>query len=144
VKLLIDTHVFLWWDTQPTSISPVLLTSMRDEATEIFVSAASVWEVAIKRAAGRLAFRQEICSAIAAHGFDLLPITGNHAEQVGNFPRYHRDPFDRMLVAQATVEGLVLGTQDPKMAAYARSTFRPVAWLGGLRRAWRCPRLMVN
>jgi PIN domain nuclease of toxin-antitoxin system len=118
VKLLIDTHVFLWWDTQPTRISPFLLASIRDEVTEIFVSGASVWEIAIKRAAGRLTFGRQICSAIAAHGFDLLPITGGHAEQAGNLPRHHRDPFDRMLVAQATVERMVLGTQDPKMAPY--------------------------
>jgi PIN domain nuclease of toxin-antitoxin system len=118
VRLLLDTHVFLWWDAQPASISPLLLAAIRDEATEIFVSVASVWEIAIKRAVGRLGFRQQICSAIAAHGFDLLPITGGHAEHAGALPRHHRDPFDRMLVAQATVERMVLGTQDPKMGAY--------------------------
>jgi PIN domain nuclease of toxin-antitoxin system len=118
VKLLIDTHVFFWWDGQPASISPLLLATIRDQGNEIFVSAASVWEIAIKRTAGKLSFRHEVCSVIAAHGFALLPITGEHAEHAGNLPRHHRDPFDRMLVAQARLERLVLGTQDPKMGTY--------------------------
>jgi PIN domain nuclease of toxin-antitoxin system len=118
VRLLIDAHVFLWWDARPESIFPPLAASIRDEGTEIFVSAASVWEIAIKRAAGKLGFREQIAGAIAAHCFSLLPVTGEHAEQAGSLPRHHRDPFDRMLVAQAALEGMVLGTQDPKMVPY--------------------------
>jgi PIN domain nuclease of toxin-antitoxin system len=71
--------------------------------------ALSVWEITIKRTAGRLGFRR----AVTAHGFALLPITGEHAEHAGNLPRHHRDPFDRMPVAQATLERMVLGRPDP-------------------------------
>ena len=118
MRLLIDTHILLWWDARPSSIAPLLIAPMRDEETEIFVSAASVWEIAIKRAAGRLVFRAKIAQTISAHGFGLLPITGEHAEHAGNLPRHHGDPFDRMLVAQAALEDMVLGTQDPKIAPY--------------------------
>jgi PIN domain nuclease of toxin-antitoxin system len=118
VRLLIDTHVFLWWDPQPESISPSLAASLRDEGNEILVSAATVWEISIKRAAGKLGFRAQICDAVAAHGFILLPVTGEHAEHAGGLPRHPGDPFDRMLVAQATLERMLLGTQDPKMAPY--------------------------
>jgi PIN domain nuclease of toxin-antitoxin system len=118
VRLLIDTLVFLWWDAQPESIPPPLAALLRDEGNEIFVSAASVWEIAIKRAAGKLAFRARVSDALAAHSFILLPITGEHAEHAGGLPRHHGDPFDRMLVAQATLERMLLGTQDPKMAPY--------------------------
>ena len=122
MRLLIDTHVFLWWDGQPASISPSLLASIRDDATDIFVSAASVWEIAIKRAIGKLGFSQPIVSVIAAHGFEVLPITGEHAEHAGELPRHHADPFDRLLVAQAYLERMILGTQDPKMSPYGVPT----------------------
>jgi PIN domain nuclease of toxin-antitoxin system len=109
VRLLIDTHVFLWWDVQPDRVFPLLAHSIRDEGTEVFVSVASVWEIAIKRAAGRLGFDRPVCGAIAAHGFNLLAITGEHAEHAGTLPRHH---------GESAVEGMVLGTQDPKLAPY--------------------------
>jgi PIN domain nuclease of toxin-antitoxin system len=112
--LLLDTHIFLWWDPEPGRIFPRSAASIRDEQTEIFVSAVSVWAIAIKRAAGRLGFDRQVCAAIAGHGFALLPIAGEHAEHAGGLPRHHGDPFDRMLVAQTALEGMVLGTQDPK------------------------------
>jgi PIN domain nuclease of toxin-antitoxin system len=118
VRLPIDTHVLLWWNAQPDRIVSRLAASIKDEAIEIFVSAASVWEIAIKRAARRLGSDQPICPAIAAHGFSLLPITGAHAEHPGRLPRHHGDPFDRMLAAQAMLEGMLLGTPDPKLAPY--------------------------
>ena len=122
MRLLIDTHVFLWWDGQPASISPSLLASIRDDATDVFVSAASVWEIAIKRAIGKLGFSQRIVSVIAAHGFEVLPITGEHAEHAGELPHHHTDPFDRLLVAQAYLERMILGTQDPKTSPYGVPT----------------------
>jgi PIN domain nuclease of toxin-antitoxin system len=122
VRLLIDTHVFLWWDRQPVSISPSLLAAIGDDATDIFVSAASVWEIAIKRAIGKLGFSQRIVGVIAAHGFTVLPVTGEHAEHAGELPRHHADPFDRLLVAQAYLERMILGTQDPRMSPYGVPT----------------------
>lgn len=122
MRLLIDTHVFLWWDRQLARIAPSLLAAIEHDATDIFVSAASVWEIAIKRAIGKIGFSQHIVGVIAAYGFDVLPITGEHAEYAGELPRHHADPFDRLLVAQAYLERMILGTQDPKMSPYGIST----------------------
>jgi PIN domain nuclease of toxin-antitoxin system len=119
VRILVDTHIFIWCDRQPDRVDPTLLAGLRDLRNDIFVSAASVWEIAIKRAAGKLAFAGPIVETAERLGFELLPITGAHAEQAGALPPHHRDPFDRVLVAQATLEGLVLGTQDPMMRPYS-------------------------
>jgi PIN domain nuclease of toxin-antitoxin system len=93
--------------------------AIEDGANDIFISSATVWEIAIKRVTGKLAFAAPIVETVERLGFELLPITGAHAEHAGGLPRHHNDPFDRMLVAQATLEGLVLGTQDPLMRPYA-------------------------
>jgi PIN domain nuclease of toxin-antitoxin system len=118
VRLLLDTHVFLWWNNHPDMITDPLRRAITDRTNEIFISAASVWEIGIKRAIGKLEFTQPIVGAVAAHGFTLLPITGQHAEHAAQLPRHHADPFDRALVAQAELEGIVLGTQDAKIRAY--------------------------
>jgi PIN domain nuclease of toxin-antitoxin system len=122
VRLLIDTHVFLWWDRQPERIAPSLFASIEDDATDVFVSAASVWEIAIKRAIGKLGFGQRIVGVIAAHGFEVLPITAEHAERAGELPPHHTDPFDRLLVAQAYLERMTFGTQDAKIGPYGIPT----------------------
>jgi PIN domain nuclease of toxin-antitoxin system len=93
--------------------------AIEDGANDIFISSATVWEIAIKRVTGKLAFAAPIVETVERLGFELLPITGAHAEHAGGLPRHHNDPFDRMLVAQATLEGLALGTQDPLMRPYA-------------------------
>jgi PIN domain nuclease of toxin-antitoxin system len=118
VNLLLDTHIFLWWNGHANLILPTLGVAIAEPDNEIYVSAASVWEIGIKRSSGKLIFTGGIVEAIGGHGFRLLPMTGEHAERAGALPQYHRDPFDRMLVAQAEIERLVLGTQDPKIAAY--------------------------
>lgn len=118
MRLLLDTHIFLWWNGRAHEILPPLRTAIAEPANEIYVSAASVWEIGIKRASGKLDFGGGIVAAIRGHGFQLLPITGEHAEHAGALPRHHSDPFDRMLVAQAEIERFVLGTQDPKIGAY--------------------------
>jgi PIN domain nuclease of toxin-antitoxin system len=93
--------------------------AIEEGANDIFISSATVWEIAIKRVTGKLAFAAPIVETVERLGFELLPITGAHAEHAGGLPRHHNDPFDRMLVAQATLEGLALGTQDPLMRPYA-------------------------
>jgi PIN domain nuclease of toxin-antitoxin system len=112
VRVLIDTHIFLWWDRQLRSLSRPLRAAIADEGNDIFVSAASIWEVAIKRAVGKLSFSRPIVEAVSELGFKILPITGSHAEHAGGLPRHHDDPFDRLIIAQAHLEGMVLGTQD--------------------------------
>ena len=93
--------------------------AIEDSANDIFISSATVWEIAIKRATGKLTFAAPIVETAERLGFQLLPITAAHAEHAGGLPRHHNDPFDRMLVAQAMLEGLVLGTNDPLMRRYA-------------------------
>jgi PIN domain nuclease of toxin-antitoxin system len=119
VRLLIDTHILLWADQRPGLIAPTLRSAMRDETNEIVVSAASVWEIAIKRAIGKLTFERPIVAAVLAFGFEILPVSGIHAEHAGSLPRHHNDPFDRLIIAQAYLEGMVLGTQDRLMQPYA-------------------------
>ena len=118
MRVLIDTHIFIWCDRQPSAVPSALLRTLRDRRNDVFVSAASVWEIAIKRASGKLAFAARIVDTVEQLGFELLPVTGVHAEHAGGLPRHHGDPFDRLLVAQAQLEGLVLGTQDPQMRPY--------------------------
>jgi PIN domain nuclease of toxin-antitoxin system len=122
VRVLIDTHVFLWWDQQLRRLSRPLRAAIEDEANEIAVSAATVWEIAIKRAIGKIRFDRPIVAAVLALGFEILPVAGAHAEHAGNLPPYHNDPFDRLLIAQASLEGMVLGTQDRLMRPYGVAT----------------------
>jgi PIN domain nuclease of toxin-antitoxin system len=122
VRLLIDTHVLLWADERPRLIAPTLLAAMRDQANEIVISAATIWEIAIKRAIGKLRFDRPIVAAVLALGFEILPVAGAHAEHAGALPRHHDDPFDRLIIAQAQLEGIVLGTQDQRMRSYGVPT----------------------
>jgi PIN domain nuclease of toxin-antitoxin system len=122
VRVLLDTHIFLWWNGDPGMIADPLREAIAEPVNEIYVSAASVWEIGLKRAIGKLGFAQRIVEAILAHRFQLLPITGEHAEHAADLPRHHADPFDRMLVAQAYLEGMLLGTQDPKIGPYGVPT----------------------
>ena len=118
MRLLIDTHILLWADERPRLIVQPLRVAMRDEANEVVVSAASIWEIAIKRAMGKLRFDRPVVAAVLALGFEILPVAGVHAEHAGGLPGHHNDPFDRMLIAQAYLEGMVLGTQDGRMRPY--------------------------
>jgi len=122
VRLLIDTHVLLWADERPRLIAPTLRAAMRDEANEIVISAATIWEIAIKRAIGKLRFDRPIVAAVLALGFEILPVTGSHGEHAGRLPRHHNDRFDRLIIAQAQLEGMVLGTQDRRMRPYGVAT----------------------
>jgi PIN domain nuclease of toxin-antitoxin system len=118
VRVLLDTHIFLWWNSDPGMISGPLRDVIAEPSNEIYVSAASVWEIGIKRAIGKLRFAQRIVQSILAHRFQLLPISGEHAEHAAELPLHHADPFDRLLVAQAYLERMILGTQDLKMRPY--------------------------
>jgi PIN domain nuclease of toxin-antitoxin system len=118
VQLLIDTHILLWADRRPRLIAPPLRAALRDETNEIVVSAATVWEIAIKRAIGKLRFDRPIVAAVLALGFEILPVAGAHAEHAGGLPPHHNDPFDRLIIAQADLEQMVLCTQDQRMRPY--------------------------
>ena len=118
MRLLIDTHILLWWDRQLRRLSRPLRSAIEDEANEIFVSAVSIWEIAIKRTIGKLSFRRPIVDAVSEFGFEILAVTGEHAEYAGGLPHHHSDPFDRLIIAQAYLEQMTLGTQDRSMRPY--------------------------
>lgn len=116
MKLLLDTHVVLWWDTG-ARISREASLAIRN-ADEVFVSAASSWEIEIKRALGKVHGARSIAEAAADYGFTELPVLFRHTEALRALPERHRDPFDRLLVAQSQAEQLVLVTRDPELLAY--------------------------
>ena len=119
MSLLLDTHVFLWWVGEPVCLPENVRSEIADPATLVYVSAASAWEISIKRAQERLDLRdEEFRYGIRESGFEELPIKFEHGLVAGDLPPHHRDPFDRMLIAQATTEGLRLVTHDRSMAAY--------------------------
>jgi PIN domain nuclease of toxin-antitoxin system len=122
VKLLLDTHVFVWWDDENPALFRALREAIADPGNEIYVSAASIWEIAIKCRRGKIAFTGGIQETVLRNGFRSLPITPDHAEHAGGLPPHHRDPFDRMLVAQTMLESMALGTQDEMMRPYGVPT----------------------
>lgn len=121
MKLLLDTHLLLWAAGEPDRLSVRARSLMEDQDNDLVFSAASLWEVTIKAGLGRADFQIDphlLRRGLIENGYAELPVTGQHALAVGQLPDVHRDPFDRILVAQATVEGLLLLTHDPLVQAY--------------------------
>jgi len=118
MRLLLDTHVLLWWLADDPALSKRARALIANEP-EVFASAASAWEIAIKRALGKLEAPEDLPSALEAGGIRRLPIDFQHAATAGALPRHHDDPFDRILVAQARLEGLTLLTSDARISKYA-------------------------
>ena len=124
MKLLADTHAYLWWLSGDRRLSLRARDAMSDPGSVVFVSAASIWEVAIKSTLGRIDLDGvDLVGEITNSGFEELSISGRHAHEAGALPPHHQDPFDRMLVAQAKVEGLTCVTPDPMFASYEVATF---------------------
>ncbi len=122
LRLLLDTRVLLWPLTGNARLSAATRAVMADTGNEVFVSAATFWEIAIKRALGRLQVPDNLIAEIALAGLKELPVTFSHGELMAQLPLIHRDPFDRMLVAQAQAESLVLVTADPALRRYDVAT----------------------
>lgn len=118
MKLLVDTHVLIWAVLADAALPERFRAALSDPDAEIHVSAVLVWEVAIKRALGKLAVPVDLFDQAAASGCVALPITWGHARAVEVLPLHHADPFDRMLIAQARVEGLTLLSADRAFSAY--------------------------
>lgn len=122
MRLLLDTHAFLWWLTDDRRLGAKAREAIADPGSMVHVSAASCWEMAIKASLGRLSLgRSDLATEIPANGFVELPITARHALRAGGLPKHHEDPFDRMLVGQALLEELVLVTHDRALARYGLS-----------------------
>ena len=115
MDILLDTHVFLWWDSNDPALGKDQRELIADPANAVHVSAASVWEIAIKRSLGKLQFEGSPARAIVANGFMPLDITPEDAERAGALDWVHRDPFDRLLVAQCLNHRLMLITADAVM-----------------------------
>ena len=120
MRLLLDTHILLW-AAEDRNLPGAARALIEDQGNDLLFSSASMWEIAIKASLGRDDFRidiERLLRALVENGYVELPVAGVHAVQVGRLPAIHKDPFDRMLAAQALVEGLTLITADPVVARY--------------------------
>ncbi len=125
MRLLLDTHVLLWWHDQPARLTETAYDAINDLDNDVFLSVVNGWEIQIKAQLGKLTLSKPLRVLLqeeqATNGFRLLPVTMDHVYALDSFPLHHRDPFDRLLIAQAHQEGLTLVTHDPKPSAYSVS-----------------------
>lgn len=127
MRLLLDTHLLLWAAGQVEKLSSTALALLSDTDNELLFSSASLWEITIKKGLGRSDFRADprrLWRMLLAHGYQELPVAGVHAIAVERLPTLHKDPFDRILIAQAREEGLILLTVDESVIAYGEGILR--------------------
>jgi PIN domain nuclease of toxin-antitoxin system len=117
-RLLLDTHVLLWWLSDDPQLGKSSRQAIANPRNQVYVSAASAWEISIKRSIGKLTAPDDMDAIVESEDFEKLPITLFHGDQAGLLPELHKDPFDRMLIAQAQSEGLVIVTNDEKIIQY--------------------------
>lgn len=119
MKLLLDTHVYLWWLLEDWRLIRKARHAISGRRTTVYVSAVNIWEATIKAGLGRLELQgQDLAAEIVANGFVELLVSAQHAQAVGQLPLHHRNPFDRLFIAQAHHEGLTMVTHDAAFAAY--------------------------
>jgi PIN domain nuclease of toxin-antitoxin system len=127
LKLLLDTHTFIWWDSDPSKLSSLVHASIQDPTNTVYLSAASVWKMVIKRQLGKLTLRVPLKALISqqqSNGIQILSVALPHVLAVDSLPQVHKDPFDRILIAQAIVEGATLASNDELLSKYPA----PVIW----------------
>ncbi len=117
-RILLDSHAFLWWLENNPKLGAEAKDVIADNRNEVYVSAATSWEISIKKAIGKLKAPDDMDSIVESEGFSKLPISLFHGDQAGALPNHHKDPFDRMLIAQAQAEGLTIITSDEKFPPY--------------------------
>ncbi|NOQ51843.1 MAG: PIN domain-containing protein [Desulfuromonadaceae bacterium] len=117
-RFLLDTHVLLWWLADDPQLGSRCKELIGDSRNQVFVSAATTWEISIKTAINKLNAPEDMDTIVEEEGFDKLPISLYHGQLAGKLPALHRDPFDRMLIAQAQAEGLILMTADDNIGQY--------------------------
>ncbi len=120
-RILLDTHALIWWLNGDEQLGLRSRAYIEDASNHIYVSAATSWEMSIKRQLGKLESPNDLDAILEAEGFTPLPVSIFHGEQAGRLPVHHRDPFDRMLIAQAQAEGLQILTKDQHFPAYGIS-----------------------
>lgn len=118
MKLLLDTHALLWALVDPDRLQPDARAAIENGRNEVLVSAASLWEISIKQVSGKLQAPEDVLLALGSAHIETLSISGEHAIVAGRLPPHHADPFDRMLIAQASIERLTIVTRDPIFGAY--------------------------
>ena len=119
---LLDTQVFIWWMEKNRRLAEELYNLINNSDNQIFLSVATVWEIVIKKSKGKLKVPNDIKGGIKTSGFNLLPIEISHVLALEKLPPHHRDPFDRILIAQAQIENCTLVTNDPKIKRYKIKT----------------------
>lgn len=123
MDLLLDTHTFIWFDLTPDKLSPTVLEALLSESSQLYLSIASLWEMQIKLQLDKLSLEAGLVETVGKHqaqnGLRLLEIKPEHVFSLGDLPNHHRDPFDRMLIAQAKAEGYQLVTKDEHIHAYS-------------------------
>jgi PIN domain nuclease of toxin-antitoxin system len=128
MKLLLDTHTFIWWDSNPDQLSTTAFAYCSDPANELILSVASLWEIQIKQQIGKLTLKRPIADIVAnqqtSNGIIILPVMSTHIFALDDLPATHKDPFDRLLVAQAISEGATIVSVDSIFASYPV----PVLW----------------
>jgi PIN domain nuclease of toxin-antitoxin system len=126
MKLLLDTHTFIWWDSEPAKLSPQVLALCQDRTNSLLLSVASIWEMQIKLQLGKLKLNLPLVEIIESqqqrNNIEVLPVALAHVLALQDLPPHHKDPFDRLLIAQANVEGATLLCNDPVFAKYGVNT----------------------
>lgn len=122
-RLLLDTHTLLWWLVDDPRLGERARALIADATNQVFVSAASAWEISIKTAPGKLDAPNDLDNVVDEEGFDKLSISFFHAERAGSLPSIHKDPFDRMLIAQAQAEGMDVVTTNETIPKYGIKTY---------------------
>lgn len=120
--MLLDTHTFIWWDTEPTKLAVPILEKLEDENNQIFLSLVSIWELQVKAQLGKLTLREPLPVVVEhqqANGIQILLISLAHVLALDALPLHHRDPFDRLLIAQSIVDGLTLVSGDSMFTRYS-------------------------
>ena len=128
MKLLLDTHIFIWWVDQPERLSPSALSALQDEANELLLSVASVWEMQLKVQLGKLKLslplKEIVKNQQEANDLTVSPVALTHVLALDALPFHHKDPFDRLLIAQSIEEELTIVTADSKFSAYSVKLLR--------------------
>ncbi|MFM6190483.1 MAG: type II toxin-antitoxin system VapC family toxin [Planktothrix sp.] len=123
MKLLFDTHTFIWWDSQPNQLSQTALALLQDRSSILLLSVVSIWEMQIKLQVGKLTLNRALVEIIESqkkiNQIEVLPVKQDHVLALDSLPLIHKDPFDRLLVAQANVENAALVSGDPIVAQYS-------------------------